>query len=777
MMEAAILRINGVVQGVGFRPFVYRLAHEFGLAGRVYNSSQGVVIEVEGQRSTILAFTERIPVAKPPLAEIRELSVEWVDPKGYVDFAIDHSQGAQETTVLVTPDVGTCADCTRELFSPADRRWGYPFINCTNCGPRFTIVKNLPYDRPFTTMAPFVMCPECQAEYDDPTNRRFHAQPNACPKCGPVIWLDHGPEPPEQLPSSAEVLREARSRLRAGQILAVKGLGGFHLVCDAYNEEAVAKLRQRKSRPAKPFAVMVPDLEVVRKLCLIEPEEVEELTSWRKPILLLTKNPAATNLAPSVAPGLDRLGVMLAYTPLHMLLFADGLECLVATSANFSDHPLVMDNREALEKLRPIVDTFLFHNREIFNRCDDSVLAMTAGTVRPIRRARGYAPGPIDSQLSAGHTLAFGGDEKNTFCLTKDRRYFLSQHIGEINNLESISYLEKGISRYEHYFQTRPELVVHDLHPEYRSTKTALKWAKSRDLPTLAVQHHQAHLAACLLEHNWTGPVLGLICDGTGYGSDGKLWGFELFKGQLPYFERIGRLAYTALPGGEVAIREPWRMTYSHLYTYLGLEAADRFAADCGLSGQGRVVSRQLELGLNSPPTSSAGRLFDAVSALLGITRRSTYEGQPAIELEVAAIHSPLAGNWETRLEFEIRPDQHGLLIDPTPLWADLWQRWQRKEDPGELAARFHHTMAAVMIEMLCRAAEAEGITTVALSGGVFQNRYLTAHLLDALGSQGFTVLFPRVLPVNDGGISAGQAILGHTVFKGGVLDVPGSAS
>lgn len=768
-MERGIIRLNGIVQGVGFRPFIYRLARSFGLLGKVYNSSHGVVVEVEGPREVIASFYEAIPQEQPPLAVIIESSLEWGEPLGYTDFSIDTSKGEKMATVLVAPDVGICQDCTRELLNPSDRRFGYPFINCTNCGPRFTIVRNLPYDRPFTTMAPFPMCPQCQEEYDDPADRRFHAQPNACRDCGPAIWLDGGAEPPADFAPSEQVLAAARAKIQAGQILAVKGLGGFHLICDATNETAVATLRQRKKRPFKPFAVMCRDLETARKYCHISATEEEILTSWRKPIVLMAKS-EGSELAPSVAPRLDKLGVMLAYTPLHLLLFQDGLECLVATSANFSDYPLVTDNLVAWEKLQSIVDSYLFHNREIFNRCDDSVVKAGQHGLIPLRRARGFAPQPLLFPQSSGHTLAFGGDEKNTFCLTRDERYFVSQHIGELNNLESLDYLDKAIARFQHYFEAQPELVVHDLHPEYRSTKKAKLWAQEAGLPTVPVQHHKAHLAACLLEHGHTESVLGVICDGTGYGEDGRLWGFEIFGGSLPQFERLAHLGYTPLPGGEAAIREPWRMAYSHLHTHLGNEAADGYGKRLGYPEKTlALLSKQIELGLNAPLTSSAGRLFDAVSAFLGIGVQGTYEGQPAIELEVAAKGSPLAGMWNERLDFDVSVNGGECLIDPTAMWRDLARRQAAGEDPAELGARFHHTVAEMILQALRKIDVKQGsVNAVALSGGVFQNDYLTELLRTRLENLGYKVLLPRSLPVNDGGISAGQALLGHMVSIGG---------
>lgn len=768
-MNRAVIRLNGVVQGVGFRPFVYRLAHEYHLTGKVYNSATGVVIEVEGDREEIAVFYQAIPERKPPLATILERTIEWLSPLGYTDFQIEVSHGAEQATVLVAPDVGICADCTKELFDPTDRRYEYPFINCTNCGPRFTIINELPYDRPFTSMDVFPMCPECRQEYEDPGNRRFHAQPNACSVCGPTVWYNYGPNPPENLGTGAGALATARTKLKDGAILAVKGLGGFHLICDATKESAVARLRQRKQRPDKPFAVMCRDLDVVRRYCVISKEEERILTAWQKPIVLLQKKPGASNLAPAVAPGLDRLGVMLAYTPLHLLLFGDGLECLVATSANFSDYPLVTTNEVAWEMLRPIVDGYLFHNRIIVNRCDDSVVRVEQGECLPIRRARGFAPQPLVLPLEAGRTLAFGGDEKNTFCLTRDQDYFVSQHIGELNNLESLQYLETAIDRFQHYFQVQPELVVHDLHPEYRSTKTAKAWANKRDLPIIAVQHHQAHLASCLVEHGYKGPVLGVICDGTGYGTDGRLWGFELFRGSLPDFQRIGHLAYTPLPGGEVAIREPWRMAFSHLYTYLGSAEAQAYAATLGAMGQrSALVQKQLDLGINAPLTSSAGRFFDAVAAFLGVRLQGTYEGQPAIELEIVAKASQLTGRWNEALNFNVYLDEGNWQVDPRLIWQDLWSRKEAGEDAGNLAARFHHTIAKIIIRLLELAnSQGEPINTVALSGGVFQNSYLTQYLAEHLSELGYHLLFPRQLPVNDGGISAGQAILGYMLTRG----------
>lgn len=782
----AVITINGVVQGVGFRPFIYRLAHRFRLPGKVYNSLAGVIVEVEGKPEQLEAFYREIPRQAPPVARITRIEIHLDAPVGYETFTISLSKAEEEPSVLIAPDMGVCADCQREFLDHQDRRFGYPFINCTNCGPRFTIVQDLPYDRPRTTMRAFTMCPACQREYDDPLDRRFHAQPNACATCGPSVWLqDAGDARSVNTNAGANahaVLAEARRRLKEGAILAVKGVGGFHLVCDATNEEAVRNLRWRKRRESKPFAVMCRDLAAVRHYCRLCREEEELLTSWRRPTVLLERPEKAAGegkdvgtggraLASGVAPGLDTLGVMLPYAPLHLLLFDEELECLVATSGNLSDLPLVIDNHTAVEQLGQVAALFVFHDREIHNRCDDSVAAVVAGAEVVYRRSRGYAPEPLilPGAPLPGPVLALGGDQKNTFCLARGDRYFLSQHIGEIADLTSLEFLQTAIDRYEGYFGILPELMACDLHPEYRTTKFARVLAARRGIPLAAVQHHEAHLAGCLAENNIREPVLGVVCDGTGYGHDGRIWGFEVFAGRPGAFARVAHQTYVPLPGGEGSIRHPERMLISHLYAAQGMEGIER--AEPFLSEKARkelaAILRQIDLGLNTPWTSSCGRLFDAVSALLGICTKAAYDGQPAMELE-AAIRPGVTGYYDFELRESAGSADGGdsganagqWLLDFGPLWARLLTERAQGETVGVMAAKFHNTVVAAIEETLTRLRRTTGINRAAISGGVFQNKYLLKSLLARLDSAGFTVYWPRKVPVNDGGISLGQAVL-----------------
>lgn len=772
--------MGGIVQGIGFRPFVYRLARVRGLAGVVYNDIHGVVIEVEGTEEKIRGFYAALPREAPPLARITRSELEWGDPRGYEGFAILRSETGVRPSVLIAPDIGLCAECAAELRNPQDRRFGYPFINCTNCGPRFTIVQSLPYDRPRTTMARFVMCPECAAEYADPGDRRFHAQPNACPVCGPKVFLRLGAEvaaAPEAVaePSAEEaadqagVFARARDLLKAGKILAVKGIGGFHLVCDAHQGRVVEELRRRKHREAKPFALMSPDLAAVERYALVDEAAADLLTSWRRPIVLCPKRSVPERpLAGAVAPNVDTLGFMLAYTPLHLLLFDEGLDCLVATSGNISDSPLVIENAEAVRELSGIADAFLFHNRQIHNRCDDSVVTTVAGGPLLMRRSRGYAPQPLDYHRTLRSLLAVGGDQKNTFCLTSGHRFYLSQHLGEVGDLRSLAFFEEALERLSGYFEIEPEAVVYDLHPEYHATKLAYRRYAGK-VPLLGVQHHEAHLASCLAEHGVEAPVLGVVCDGTGYGRDGKLWGFEFFAGAPPHFSRRGHLRYVPLPGGEAAIRHPGRMAFAYLWTAGGEEAVaavERAGVAPWTVEEGRILRRQLAVGLNSPLCSSGGRLFDAVSALAGVCREGHYEGQPAIELE-ARLHLDRP---EVEVcdcyPFTIWDEEEGWVIDPAPMWLQLIEEVAGGTAPAVVSARFHHTVKAMIVAGVDRLRQETGLTRLALSGGVFQNRYLVAQLVEDLTDQGYEVLLQRQVPPNDGGLSLGQALLGDLLFR-----------
>ncbi len=673
-LVALRIAITGVVQGVGFRPFVYNLAKGMALSGWVLNHSGGVDIEVEGPQTSIDAFVEALSTKAPPLARIESIEAHPIPFEGYDGFEIRHSESQEGRYQLISPDVATCPDCLRELFDPEDRRYRYPFINCTNCGPRFTIIEDIPYDRPKTTMRVFPMCDECLAEYRDPANRRFHAQPNACPVCGPHVWLvereSRGenqeseneesailreteqvgelpasgfrhPTSSIQHPDSDAVFARAKELLLAGKILAIKGLGGFHLACDATNAEAVAELRARKHRPDKPFAIMVPTLEDVEALCVVPPEAEALMTSPQCPIVLLDARPD-TPIAEGVAPNNHTLGVMIPYTPLHHILLRDVGRPLVMTSGNVSEEPIAKDNDEALRRLAPLADAFLLHNRDIHARYDDSVVQLaaisdqpSAPTVQFLRRARGYAPFPIRLPFKAPQIFAAGPLLKNTFTLTRDDYAFVSQHIGDLENLETLEHYEAALATYRHLFRLDPEVVAGDLHPDYMSTRLADAYAREHGLPApFRVQHHKAHIAACLADNGWApeaGPVIGVALDGTGYGEDGRIWGGEWFIGDYHGFERAAHLAYLPLPGGDAAIRHPWRTAVAYLHA---LGADDLLPLGEFCPSDVMRVRMMVDRGLNTPQTSSMGRLFDAVSALLGVCYEATYEAQAAIELE-----------------------------------------------------------------------------------------------------------------------------------------------
>ncbi len=738
------VRVTGTVQGVGFRPYVYRLAGELSLAGFVLNDAHGVLIEVEGDAVAIDCFLARLPCEAPPLAVVEQVLAEERVPCGEGSFAIRESVGGSVPDAPVTPDTATCEDCLRELLNPADRRFRYPFINCTNCGPRFTIVRGVPYDRPLTTMASFTMCPACRAEYDDPADRRFHAQPNACANCGPSLRLlsgDGASIPGDPLPAVAAVLR-------AGAIVAIKGVGGYHLACLAGDEHAVASLRTRKHREDKPFALMAPSLAAAETLVSLSSPSLRLLTSPARPIVLAPRLKGAP-VAHAVAPGAPELGVMLPYSPLHHLLLADVGETLVMTSANVSDEPIAFVDDDAVERLRGIADLFLVHDRPIQTRTDDSV-------VRPrtiLRRSRGYVPAALS--LPGGGTprplLACGAELKNTFCLARGSRAWVSHHIGDLENYETLRSFTDGIRHFGALFAVEPEVVAHDLHPEYLSTKYALDLD---GVELIGVQHHHAHLAACLAEHHETAPALGAIFDGTGYGLDGTVWGGELLVGDLGSFRRVGSLLPVALPGGERAIRQPWRMACSWLSAALdggepGLPAS--LAGRVDPRAWAQVHRLAVGGGPASPATTSMGRLFDAVAALAGIRAEVNYEGQAAIELEAACDHGE-------RGSYPIAVGGEPLVIDPRETIRSVAADVASGEAAGVIARRFHHTVARATVEACIALAAAHETDVVALSGGVFQSRLLLESVSDALAGAGLRVLAPERLPINDGGISYGQA-------------------
>ena len=764
--RALRISITGVVQGVGFRPFVYNLARRLGVRGWVLNHSGGVDIEVEADPETLTAFLAGLRAEAPPLARIASLEATPIPSNGYTTFEIRHSEAQAGRFVLISPDVATCPDCLRELFDPADRRYRYPFINCTNCGPRFTIITDIPYDRPHTTMRVFPLCDACRAEYENPADRRFHAQPNACPECGPHLTLLAKDEA-----TAAGALADAVERLLQGEIIAVKGLGGFQLACDATAAEAVQRLRERKHRPHKPFAVMVASLEEARLYCEISSEEAALLTSPQAPIVLLRRRTpegavGRAPVAPEVAPNQHTLGLMLPYTPLHHLLLHDVGRPLVMTSGNLSEEPIAKDNEEALERLADIADAFLLHDRDIYARYDDSVVQVSqfanpkSGSPTPklqiMRRARGYAPFPIPLPFEVGQVFAAGPLLKNTFTLTRERYAFVSQHIGDLENLETLEHYEAALATYQRLFRIAPERVVCDLHPDYLSTRFAEDFARAHGLPApTRVQHHRAHLAACLADNGWPrdgGPVIGVALDGTGYGDDGAIWGGEWFLGDYDGMRRVAHLEPLPLPGGDAATRAPWRIAVAYLHALLEPEdfPADLcFAGFC--PGEAGFIRQQIEKGLNVPRTTSMGRLFDAVSALLGVRSEISYEAQAAMELEQLAWG---AQDWRP-FPFAIEDD----VVRLAPLFYALLETLERGVALPDIAARFHATVARMVLEVCVRLRDASGVTTVALSGGVFQNALLLDLTVPVLEAADFDVLVHHQVPCNDGGLSLGQAV------------------
>ena len=761
------ITITGVVQGVGFRPFVYNLAQQLGLHGWVLNHSGGVDIEVEGPPATVKSFVAALRDEAPPLAHIETLEAEAIAPQGHAEFEIRHSEAQAGRYQLISPDVATCDDCLRELFDPTDRRYRYPFINCTNCGPRFTIIQDIPYDRPKTTMRVFPLCDDCRAEYEDPADRRFHAQPNACPVCGPHIWLtDEAGQPlagGEETRQTEAVLARAKHMLLAGRILAIKGLGGFHLACDATDAEAVERLRERKRRPHKAFAVMVATLDDARAHCRVTPAAEALLGSAPCPIVLMERR-AGSPIAQNVAPNSHTMGLMVPYTPLHHLLLRDVDRPLVMTSGNVTEEPIAKENPEALRRLAPLANGFLFHNREIYARYDDSVwhvveLGPSRELAQPLRRARGYAPFPIRLPFEAAPTFAAGPMLKNTFCLTRDRHAFLSQHIGDLEDLETLAHYESALATYQHLFRIEPERVACDLHPDYVSTRFAEAFAAERGLPApMRVQHHHAHIAACLVEHGRTpedGPIIGVALDGSGYGEDGTIWGGEWFVGGYDGFRRVAHLQRLPLPGGDAATRRPWRIGVAYAHTLLG---ADRVPADLASESKRELITQQIDRRLNTPETSSMGRLFDAVSALLGVCRETTYEAQAAIELEQRV--APDAPLTEPPYPFEIEPGDDGHVIQLAPLFEALLAEIERDVPVPTITLRFHATVAHMVVQVCELIRRETGLSTVAPSGGVFQNRLLLRLVIPQLEAAGFELLLHTQAPPNDGCIALGQAAL-----------------
>ena len=817
------IRVRGIVQGVGFRPFVYNLAHQMGLAGYVLNSSAGVTIEIEGSEPAVSRFVATLRTHPPTLAQIEDVAIAELEPVGDAGFVIRHSEAEAGEFVLVSPDVATCDDCWRDFGDSANRRYGYPFTNCTNCGPRYTIIQDIPYDRPATTMAKFHMCRRCQAEYDDPSNRRFHAQPNACPECGPGL----APMPADgefpgtedyQSRGTSAILRRVRELLSDGKIVAVKGLGGFLLACDAENDEAVRALRTRKRRSDKPFALMARGIADVESFCLVTAEERDLLLSARRPIVILQRREGLA-ISPAVAPGNATIGVMLPYTPLHYLLFSDSpgelstFRALVMTSGNLSEEPIVTSNEEAWQRLREVADWFVFHNRDIYMRADDSVARVFDQRERVLRRSRGYVPHPVDLGIELEEILACGAELKNTLCLTKGRYAILSQHIGDLENFETLVFFEETLANLKKLFRVEPRAVAYDLHPQYLSTQFAQRLPLERKI---GVQHHHAHIASCMAENHLSGKVIGVAFDGTGYGTDGKIWGGEFLVADFTGFERRAHLRYVPLPGGDAAVRQPWRMAMSYLRDALGERYLSQ-ATDCWLQtgaaplgiqsrragrnnlaqhgapplggvlggagndpeslGDGTEVARlegkvskhdisvvdaMLTRGLNCIDTSSCGRLFDAVSSIVGLRHEVTFEGQAAIELE------SIADAAVERVYPYAIADGDTAQLDMRPMIEAIVNDLSREVPANEISAAFHNTLAAAIAEVCRRIRAAEGLSRVCLSGGTFQNVFLLQRTVNGLRRDGFEVFLHALVPPNDGGIALGQAVIANAVLAAG---------
>jgi hydrogenase maturation protein HypF len=753
--------IRGVVQGVGFRPFVFDVASRLGLGGVVRNDDGAVVIEVEGDSVLLDQFFSQVTGHPLTLARIESVSRESCSLLGENTFRIDTSQttaiGA-DRAIFISPDVATCGDCLRELLDERDRRYRYPFINCTNCGPRLTIITGAPYDRAQTTMRSFAMCPQCQAKYDDPRDRRFHAQPICCPRCGPQLALLDAAGTPINSP---EPIRAVADALRAGRIVAIKGLGGFHLACDAASTQAVSSLRLRKHRDEKPFAIMVRNLAAVHELCEICPEEAQLLESAGRPIVLLEKlKDARADIADGVAPGNRSLGVMLPYTPLHHLLMEEiGSAPLVMTSGNRSDEPIACENGEAIASLNGIADLFLVHNRPIHVRCDDSVTRICRGKELPIRRSRGYAPRPILLPLPClVPTLAVGGQLKGTFALARASHAFVSHHLGDLDHYEAFRAFERDVTLYEGLFDLHPQRIMHDLHPDYASTTYALRRDASEGVALVPVQHHHAHMASCMAEHGLNQPVIGVSFDGTGYGLDGAVWGGEFLIGDCARVRRAAHLRYVRLPGGDVAVREPWRMALAYA---TDAECHDATIGKCIPENDRKTVRRMIERGFNSPLTSSAGRLFDAVAALAGVRDRSSYEGQAAIELEQLANGSDANGIYPFRMAFEESSGSQenipSIVLDVRPMIQAVLEEADGGVASSIIARRFHFTIVDAIAKVCGRLRDSGGPGVVVLSGGVFMNVLLTSEATVRLQRNGFSVFSHHLVPPNDAGLSLGQ--------------------
>ena len=741
-MKRAEIHIRGIVQGVGFRPFIHRLVKEFGLAGTIKNTSSGVELELEGEHDTLTRFIEELPRRAPKLAVIEQTEASFTNAlKGYTDFQILSSKTETLRDTLISPDICICDDCLRELKNPADRRYRYPFINCTNCGPRFTIIRDVPYDRARTSMAAFPMCPDCEREYHDIENRRYHAQPDCCHVCGPeVFYLDD-----EGRHVTGDAIELARAALKAGQIVAVKGLGGIHLACRADEPEIVGRLRRRKQRDEKPFALMCRSAECAEKICTVSAEEREILESFRRPIVLLKKNGRVLDHISENG----YVGVMLPYTPLHVLLFGEDIDMLVMTSANLSDTQMMTDNDEALRMLHGIADGFLLHNRDIQTRCDDSLCWVLDGKEYFARRSRGYVPFPVRAGRELSPILACGAEQKASFCLSRGSYAFLSQHIGDLKNMETFEAYTGQIAHFENLFDIRPQALACDLHPDYLSTEYASERAGRENIPLIRVQHHHAHMAACMADHFVSEKVIGLIWDGTGLGTDGTSWGAECLIGDFRGFERFGSMRPIPLIGGDLATKEIERVAFALLHD-AGLET--------GGIKNAALYETMLRAGLNCPLSSGMGRLFDGVAAILDVKTRCSYEGQGAVLLEAAATQDDGV--------FPVVLDGDPLRFDWREMIRELAACREKGEETGRLAARFMNTLIEMALRQCCAAREKSGLNIVALSGGSFQNQYLMARLPGRLEEAGFRVLRHRRVSCNDEGLSLGQLMIAQAAIE-----------
>ena len=746
------ISITGIVQGVGFRPFVYSIAVKHQLTGHVWNNSNGVEIEVFGPSAEIIQFCEELQTKPPVLGRIDKYNADPTPYQQVQGFSILSSQTEEGQFLPVSPDMSICPDCLRELFDPKDRRYRYPFINCTNCGPRFSIIKDIPYDRPKTTMAGFPFCPTCKSEYENPADRRFHAQPVACPNCGPQVEFHYENQPVE---CGEKAIQKARQLLKGGSILAIKGLGGYHLACDASNPLAVQLLRERKRRSDRPFALMAFNLDLIQEFCEVSESEAAELKTPQHPIVLLRKL-FDCSLPESVAPTQKFLGFMLPYTPLHYLLLEPEPgypRALIMTSGNLSDEPIAFEDEDARVRLSGIADGFLIHNRPIHMRVDDSVLRMMEEQPYFTRRSRGFAPDPIRIDQELPEALACGAELKNTFCLSREHYAFLSHHIGDLENYETLRSFEEGIEHYQHLFRIKPRSIVADLHPDYLSTKYAIERSSKEEIPFIQVQHHHAHLASCLADNHWNSSdsVIGLIFDGTGYGTDGNIWGGEVLTGSYTGFQRCFHLTETPLPGGDSAIRNPSKIAMAHLFAS-DLPWTEDLAPVQTLTIQEKTVLRsQLEKRINCPLTTSMGRLFDAVAALIGIRQIATYEGQAAIELENACAPSETSA-----YSFSFSSDR----INTSMMFAQVLEDLRANTSQSIISARFHNGLALMCLEACQTLRKETNLQTVALSGGVWQNITLLKKTAALLRSYNFEVLVHHQVPTNDGGIALGQLMV-----------------